>query len=407
MLYRLITVFLWPLLFLYTTKIALRDKSSRYFFQRLGFAYTKQQYKTIWIHCASVGETNTYMPLHLKLVEKLPDTHFIITTNTCTGASTVKKHAAARTSHCYLPIESAFAIKRFLKACSPERCLIMETEIWPLLYHQCAKQNITLSIINARLSHKTLNTNNWIKSVYKNALKNVGSILCKSENEVKNFKILGAEKHKLTIAGNLKFTHISSLANTSKLNLNNRNYCVAASTHNDEEKQLAQIWAHLSTEHLLVIAPRHPNRSEQIQKQFKELNIEFAVRSQQQSITEQTQVYLADTLGELNQFMNGADFVFMGGSLIKHGGQNLLEPARLGKAIVCGPHMFNFTDETELLIKHKACIQVNDINELEEAFIRLLDQPEICQKLGAAAKATLNQQDDILHTYLSLLVKPS
>lgn len=403
MLYRLITIFLWPLLFIYTAKIALRDKSLRYFFQRLGFAYPNSFKKTVWIHCASVGETNTYMPLHLKLVKKLPDTNFVITTNTCTGANTVNRHAAPRTSHCYLPIESSFAIKRFLKAWKPQQCLIMETEIWPLLYRRCHQQNIPLSIMNARLSHRTLNTSNWIRSQYKKALKNVDKILCKSEAEANNFRSLGADKNKLFIAGNLKFTYIENKTDIPNIDLNKRVYCVAASTHNNEEQQLAQCWIKLSTTHLLVIVPRHPNRSEQIQKQLKQLNINYAVRSLQQAITQQTQVYLADTLGELNQFMNAAEFVFIGGSLIKHGGQNLLEPARLGKAIVCGPHMFNFADETELLLKHRACIQVNNLNELEATFMKLLEQPEICSELGASAKTTLDLQSDILNTYLKLL----
>lgn len=401
--YRLVTILLWPVFFIYTLKTALRDKSLRYFFQRLGFKYPRQTNKTIWIHCASVGETNTYFALHLKLLENNPDTQFIITTNTTTGANTVKRHNSERTMHCYLPVESSFAIKRFLAAFKPEQCIIMETEIWPLLYQHCHLQQIPICIINARLSHRTLGANNWIKSVYKKALGNTTKILCKSEQELNNFKTLGANTHKLQIAGNLKFTHIENRTNTKTIDLNHRPYCVAASTHNNEEQQLADVWAKLSTDRLLVIAPRHPNRSQQIQKQLSDLNIEYAVRSKRDKINSNTKIYLADTLGELNDFMVNADFVFIGGSLIEHGGQNLLEPARLGKTVICGPYMFNFADEVELLLKHDACIQVNSIDDLKQSFSDCLKRPEHCASIGLNAKDALDQQIDILENYLSLL----
>lgn len=404
--YRLVIFLLWPVFFIYTLKIALRDKSRRYFYQRMGFAYSGSRAakteKTIWIHCASVGEVNTYMPLHRKLLELFPTKEFIITTNTTTGASTVVRHAAARTTHYYLPIESSFSIKRFLKTARPERCLIMETEIWPLLYQQCARQHIPITLINARLSHRTLQANRWIKGIYKTSLKKADKILCKSAEEVEHFKQLGATDNKLLNVGNLKFAPATDAANIHAIDLNSRNYVVAASTHNDEEKQLAQLWSEINTDTLLVIAPRHPNRSEQIQKQLAELSVPFAVRSKQQAINDDTQIYLADTLGELGAFMQGAEFVFIGGSLIPHGGQNILEPARLGKTTVCGPHMFNFKDEVDLLKDQHACFQVSDIDELKDTFIKLLQSPDK-QTFGENARKALQQQENVLDNYLALL----
>jgi len=404
--YRLLVFLLWPVFFLYTLKVALRDKSTRYLLQRLGFSYTKthssKTQNTYWIHCASVGEVNTYMPLHRKLIAQLPNTNFIITTNTTTGASTVARHAIERTTHCYLPIESGFAIKRFLNTVQASRCLIMETEIWPLLYRHCAQRHIPISIINARLSHRTLNANRWLKNTYKKSLRHVEKILCKSAEEVNHFKQLGAADKKLLNAGNLKFAPTTDLANIHPIDLNSRNYVVAASTHNDEEKQLAQLWSELNTDTLLVIAPRHPNRSEQIQKQLSDLNVHFSVRSKQQPINDDTQIYLADTLGELTAFMQGAEFVFIGGSLIPHGGQNILEPARLGKTTVCGPHMFNFKDEVDLLKDHHACFQVSNIDELKNTFIKLLQSPDK-QMFGENAKKALLDQVNVVEHYLSQL----
>lgn len=400
MIYRLLTILLWPIFLIYTLKISLRDKSLRYLFQRLGFSYPAQKNKTIWIHCASVGEVNTYCALHLQLLQQLPDTHFVITTNTTTGAQTVALHNFKNTQHCYLPVESSFAIKRFIKAWQPSQCLIMETEIWPLLYKRCHTQNIPVSIINARLSHRTLNTNNWIKSLYKTSLTQVKQILCKSEQERENFKRLGAEAPKLKVSGNLKFAVAANKPEAKPVDLGNRNYCVAASTHNNEEQQLATLWKNLHTELLLVIVPRHPNRSSDIQKQLTSLNIKYAVRSQQQAIEADTAIYLADTLGELKQFMSAAEFVFIGGSLVEHGGQNILEACHMGKPTLCGPHMFNFTEELNFLLEQQACIQVNNIKELEKEITDYFISAERFIETGNNAKKALQQQNAILKNYV-------
>lgn len=400
--YRLLTLLLWPALFLYTLKIAWRDRSMRYLLQRLGFSYNKIK-SQVWIHCASVGEVNTYIHLHKKLIEQHPATRFLITTNTTTGAQTVKQHQLLHTQHCYLPIESGFAIKRFLNAVQPEQCLIMETEIWPLLYSLCAKRNIPLSIINARLSHRTLNANRWITSLYKRSLQKVAHILCKSVEEQQHYQQLGASKAQLEIAGNLKFAAATASHTATPIELNQRRYWLAASTHHNEEQQLAIMWKQLNNNELLVIVPRHPNRSAKIQKQLNELNINYAVRSKQQNVSNATQIYLADTLGELTGFIAAAYCVFIGGSLIKHGGQNILEPASAGKAILCGPHMYNFTEELELLKSAEACLQVSNITELKNACKALLENPQKINSLAQNSLKVMQRQSDVLNNYLTLI----
>jgi len=402
--YRILTIFLWPVFFIYTLKIAFRDKSARYLFQRMGFSYPSQENKTIWVHCASVGEVNTYLALHFKLLERFPDKHFIVTTNTVTGASTVARHKLSRTQHCFLPIESRFAITRFLQKTNPSLCLIMETEIWPLLYQISYTNNVPISIINARLSHRTLSANNWVKSIYKTSLKYVDKILCKSNEELTNFKTLGAHDKQLFVAGNLKFVSASNSLDVTRINIEGRKYCVAASTHNDEELQLASLWKKLNPSMLLIIVPRHPNRSKQIQTQLDSLNINYAVRSTSSTVQDNTSVYLADTLGELTNFMMGAEFVFIGGSLIKHGGQNILESCRLGKATLCGPHMFNFVDEVNFLLENNACIQVENITRLESEISLYFENPERFLSIANNAKNALQKQNEILNTYIDYII---
>lgn len=206
--------------------------------------------------------------------------------------------------------------------------------------------------------------------------------------------------------GNLKFAvevHTDHQAINLPDALQQRGYCVAASTHHNEEQQLASLWQQLDTAHLLVIVPRHPNRSVQIQKQLDELKINYAVRSKQQTVNDQTRVYLADTLGELRQFIAGARCVFIGGSLVDHGGQNILEAAGAGKAILCGPYMYNFSEELQLLLSHQACIQVNNIQQLQQVIQQLLTDNTRLEALQNNAQQAMQQQADITHAYLSRL----
>ncbi len=399
--YRLLTYLLWPVFFIYTVRIALRDRSWRYFKQRLGYDYTRSD-NTIWIHCASVGEVNTYAPLHHALLKQSPDQHFIITTNTTTGAATVSRHHFERTRHVYLPIENSFAIRRFLKHYTPSTALIMETEIWPLLYNLCHKHSVNITIINARLSHRTLEAGSWIKKRYQQALARVDKILCKSEAEQSNFIQLGASAEQLIIVGNLKFAAPENTQQLQGIDLG-RDYCVAASTHHDEEIQLARLWQQIKTKDLLVIVPRHPDRRNDIQAQLKQLDINFSVRSKQQPVDASTKVYLADTLGELNRFYVNARLVIIGGSIIKRGGQNLLEPARLGKAIICGPHMYNFADETELLLQHKACMQCNSLEAIRLTIESFVSQPELARDMGQRALSALKDTDSVTDDYIKIL----
>ncbi|MCW9013638.1 MAG: 3-deoxy-D-manno-octulosonic acid transferase, partial [Gammaproteobacteria bacterium] len=170
MIYRVITILLWPVFFLYTLKISLRYKSLTYFKQRLGFSFPDFVKSPIWIHCASVGEVNTFLPLLELLQINYPQQHFLITTNTPTGAFIVNKNKLLNTKHCYLPIDTYGSVSRFIKAIKPSIAIVMETELWPLLYQQCHSNHIPIAIINGRLSHKTLNTSNWIKQQYKASL---------------------------------------------------------------------------------------------------------------------------------------------------------------------------------------------------------------------------------------------
>ena len=237
----------------------------------------------------------------------------------------------------------------------------IETEIWPNLLHRCKRNNIPSVIINARLSKKTTGKSDFIKSIYKKALLDITKILCKSNLEKDKYLQLGAQENKLEVTGNLKFTECEKPQNSE--NLINRKYVLAASTHDDEEIQIIREWLKLRERKLLlVIVPRHPERLGDILSQIPFSDMTIAIRSRNEKVKDKTQVYIADTYGELNQWIEHSEFVFMGGSLVDHGGQNFLEAALHGKTIIVGPYMYNFISETEEFLKKNALLMVKELS---------------------------------------------
>jgi 3-deoxy-D-manno-octulosonic-acid transferase len=277
----------------------------------------------------------------------------------------------------------------------------METELWPLLYRQCHRRHIPVTIINGRLSVKTLDSHPWIKARYAEALRCVDHVWCKSQNDLQSFIHLGMQAERCEVLGNLKFARTFSADVGPIAELQQRRYLLAASTHHDEELRLARIWKNIKPgDMLLVIAPRHPQRAAAILQQLKDLSVSVAQRSRGEAVDDRTDIYLTDTIGELPVLISGADLVVMGGSLIAHGGHNLLEPASFGKAIVVGPHMENFVEETELLLSHGACIQVQSEDELVDRIQQLLAAENERQKLGERARRLMTEQSATASLYL-------
>lgn len=399
--YQSLLILLAPVLIIYTAWQALRQKDLRYFKQRMGFGLSSSQRNPIWLHAASVGEVIAAQPLINRLITSYAPSPVLITTATPTGGAIVKQRFGDNVMHCYLPLDWRFAVNRFLNTLTPRCALIMETEIWPNLYHQCDKKQIPLITVNGRLSNRTLKTKDWVKQLYRQTLQHSSAILCRSEQDTQAFITLGADAEKTKTIGNLKFSANIQARDTDTHPLNNQAFIVAASTHNNEEELLANLWHNnLFKDYLLVIAPRHPQRLSTIKKQLNRITSHLAIRSEGDVINQQTRLYLADTLGELTTFMKFADIVIMGGSFIPHGGHNILEPALLAKAIVFGPYMHNFDDEARRFLNHDAAIQCHRIDELESALLDLINNPAKRQALGERAKALVESNRNIADDYL-------
>lgn len=400
--YRIRLLLLSPLLVAYTLWRGLRDRNWRYIRQRLGFGYPSLD-NSIWFHCASVGEFNAALPLISLVAQRNASRDLLVTTNTTSGAATAAREAPAGIVHCYLPLDTGFAVRRFLRATRPHTALILETELWPNLYQMAASRKINLLIVNGRLSKRTVEAPRWMLRAYRQCCENTRTILARSKHDAQQFELLGAGPEKILSLGNIKFAKTSGATRTAQ-DLVGRRYVLAISTHHDEELQLATAIKSLATSDLLlVLVPRHPHRSAAIIRQFETLDLAVSVRSKHQPVDDSTQVYLADTFGELDDFIAFAAFVVIGGSIISRGGQNILEPARYGRAILCGPHMDNFAEETKLFLQHQAILQIENGASIDTAIAALWSDEPRCRQLGEAAKQLVEARQDIAHDYLKAI----
>lgn len=401
----LITLLSLPIA-LYTLFIAIRHKDIRYLKQRLGFYHNKttDNSNTIWIHAASVGELNAAIPL----IQKFSIQHCVIlTTNTPSSANraaTVFKNTPS-ILHYYCPIDWRRSVKAFIKTLEPQYLFIIETELWPNLFSICHSNNIPISIINGRISDKTLHAANWVRKQYKECLQKTSIILTRSEDDSSRFKSLGARPECTKTIGNIKYhlkdhTAIAAFSTVTP-------YVLAASTRDDEEVLLVSEWIqsqkNINEKYLFVITPRHPKRLNKILEQLGAFNLNIAVRSKNETITNNTDIYIADTFGELTSFIKGATFVIMGGSFVNKGGQNILEVAQSGKTVVFGRYMDNFKDEAKEFVLMQAGIQVEKINSLPETIENLLKQPEINIQFQYNAQKLIHKYDNILEDYISAI----
>lgn len=398
----LLFIFFIPLA-LYTLWQSLRVFDFHYFLQRLSLFFPGSVNENgIWMHAASVGEVNAVIPLLLKIHAEHPNTAITITTNTITSASVVKKQLPDTIQHFYFPLDYRWAIKRIINKIKPKIIFIVETEFWPNLYTELHKKKIPLIIINGRISEKTLHAKNWLKNIYAEILPLVTKVYARSETDQSRFIELGLPKNKTEVLGNIKFSApVSEKIDPVKLG---RRYVLVASTRDDEEQLIVSAWKEsVHNNHLLVIVPRHPHRLAEILKQLKSYDLNIAVRSKKETVSENTDIYIADTIGELKQFIAGSEFVLMGGSFVQKGGHNILEVAQLGKAVIFGTDMRNFKDEANIFIQYNAGIQC-ELTELPGFFNKFLSDSQYRKGIENNTH-TLIEENNNLEKYYNYLIK--
>ena len=393
--YRLLSLPLYPLWILHGIKHGHKHGLGAYVFMRM-FAAAGNRADQVWVHASSVGEVRTATPLVHALLKR--GEAVLFTSFTATGLQTIRHHFGDSVASGVIPFDNYWDCRRFFKKQSIKLGLVMETELWPELLYQARCAGIELVQINARLSRKSLQTRGFIRRLLSTTLGYFARILTRNERDREALLSLGASAERIGIVGNLKAQIDLSPQHSRLLE---RDYLILASSHAGEEQQFLQTRPPELASYLLVLAPRHPDRSAAIQTQIETLGLSYAVRSKAQPVEAGTEVYLADTLGELKSLLAYARVVVMGGSFDSSGGHNLIEPASLGRAIITGPSDSNIAEDIEMLQRGKGVLQVEDMAACWREIKRLLEQPQEAEALGREAQARLTQQPDIVQQYLT------
>lgn len=381
--------------------------------ERYGFCKNKVKANGILVHAVSVGETIAAIPLIKALQQKYPQLPITVTTMTPTGSERVKSLLKDSVSHVYLPYDLPGAIKRFLKTTKPKIVIIMETELWPNFINQCYKQKIPLIIANARLSERSAARYGKLGKAVKQLFSKISMVAAQNQQDGERFVSLGLPADHLAITGSIKFDINLSNEQHQKINQLTQQWqlkrpvLIAASTHSGEDEIILTAFKKLLLKHanlLLILVPRHPERFKTVEKLISDSGFNYLKRSTNQTPTAQTQIVLGDTMGELLELYAMADIAFVGGSLVKQGGHNPLEPALHHMAIITGEYFFNFQVICEQLIEAQGMIVcTNSADDLYSTIDRLLNDNSRRVQLGENAYHVLMQNQGALSRLLAVI----
>ena len=367
----------------------------------------------LWIHAVSVGEVRAAIPLVRELRDRYPDHAILITTMTPTGSAQVRSAFGDQVEHCYVPYDLPSVVNRFLNQANPRLALIMETELWPNLFHACGRREIPLVVSNVRMSEKSLKGYMKVKSFASSTLSQVRVFACQGEQDAHRMLQIGALKQQIKVTGSLKFEYRFPASLTEQGDILRQHWgaarlvWTAASTREGEEefvfsayKELKNIFSDL----LLVVVPRHPERFNHVVRLAEQTGFSVQRRSEHpNTIDESTDILVGDTMGELLLFISSSDVVYMGGSLVKTGGHNLLEPAAAGKPVVFGPHMFNFEEISRMVLECGAGAQIDSPSELAPLIEMYLRNTDLRYTAGQAGKDLIENNRGALVNNLEII----
>jgi 3-deoxy-D-manno-octulosonic-acid transferase len=377
--------------------------------ERFGFV-RRLQGPVIWVHAVSVGEVRASVPLVKALARDYPGDRILVTTMTPTGSATVRELFGEAVAHCYVPYDLPTAVRRFLQRTRPRLALIMETEFWPNLFHQCHRRGIPLVLANVRMSEKSARGYQRVAGLTHATLANVTRVGAQTEADAERVRALGASE--VVVTGSIKFemevpAELAATAAALRSSFGERPVWVAASTRAGEEEYVLDAFARLRArlpQLLLILVPRHLERFDSVAKLCQQRGLRVQRRSERQDgVATDTAILLGDTMGELLLFHAAADVSYIGGSLVPLGGQNLLEAAAVGTPVVFGPHMFNFKDISRMALERGAARQVNDAGELASAVADYLEHPAARKAAGAAGQRMVAENRGALARTLALL----
>lgn len=351
---------------------------------------------SIWIHAVSLGEAISAVPLIKDLMCAYPRTKIVVTNMTPTGAQRIQEifKSNPQILQLYIPYDYPFAIKRFLRHLRPKILILMEAELWPNILRLTAKKNIPIIIANACLSERSVKNYKKFGVFIQPILKYLTCVATQSKLDAERFATIGVTKEKILITGNIKFDiQVKNTIYEQAKKLRDswgmdRPVWVAASTHAGEEEKIlstARMVLQQTPNSLLVLIPRHPERFNQVFALCKKEQFNVVRYSADQGYSNDINIILGDVMGQLLLFYAACDIAFVGGSLIRWGGHNLLEPAALAKPVLSGPNLSEFREISQLMSDTGGLITVENEAMLANTIIKLFGDKNLCAQIGCAA----------------------
>jgi 3-deoxy-D-manno-octulosonic-acid transferase len=361
----------------------------------------------VWIHGASVGEVLAAAGLIERL--RALGLRILLTSGTVTSAAIVAKRFPPDVIHQYVPYDSPRYVRRFLDHWRPSLALFIESDLWPNLILSSAARRLPMVLINGRMSQRSFPRWQRVQGTISALLEKFDVCLAQSRTDADRFAALGSRN--VVVTGNLKLDVPAPPADATKLErlmamTRGRPVVLAASTHPGEEEIVTEAHRTLAGYFpglLTVIVPRHPDRGEAIARMIEGAGLNPTLRSHEDLPTATTDIYVADTMGELGLFYRLAPIVFMGGSLVEHGGQNPIEAIKLGASVIHGPHVFNFTDVYDALDAAGGARRADTQDALVKQFGQLLADPNAREAVLAASEHVVDQLGGALERTLSAL----
>lgn len=381
--------------------------------ERFGLVASTKGERIVWVHAVSVGEVRSAAALVEAIADRLPRHRVLVTTMTPTGSEQVEMLFGDRVLHSYLPYDFPDAVARFLDRVKPELAIIAETEFWPNLFRACAKRQIPINIVNARLSPASFRGYRLVGKTVREMFASANLICAQSSLDAQRLRNLGVDDRLLTVTRNLKFdVEVAPTIRSDGERLRSqwgrsRSVWIAASTHPGEEARVLSAFEILRQRYpdlLLVLVPRHPERFAAVARLCRRRGFAVQRRSLLTGpLPAQTGVLIGDTMGELHKFYAASDLAFIGGSFVRHGGQNPLEACTVGVPVIFGPHMFHFEEISALTLERGAARQVSDEQSLAAAVDLYLDQPGLRRAAGNAALALIRDNHGALDRTLEAM----
>ena len=373
--------------------------------ERLGFYGARLTPRTTFmVHAVSVGETRAAQPLVEALLAAWPDSRILLTHMTPTGRATGRALFAQhgeRVVQAFLPYDTGFMVRRFLRHFAPRICILMETEVWPNLIAGCAAQGVPVALVNARLSERSLRRGQRFGTLMSGAARAITVVAAQTEDDAARIRSLGAPR--VAVTGSIKFDVLPPQAALELgawlrarmgASLGERPVLLCASTREGEEALILDAYARLDHRPdgmLLVLVPRHPQRFDEVEALVRARGLSLARRSQMTDLPvaadAKAEVLLGDSMGEMFAYYAACDCAYIGGSLLPLGGQNLIEACALGKPVLVGPHTFNFLDATDEAVAAGGALRVPDADALLAQAAALLQDAAARQAMGARAAA--------------------